>query len=102
MLSGVSLKGRVALVTGASRGIGRAVAEALGGAAAAVAVNYTANDEKAQEVVDGIRAAGGVAIRHRANVADLDEVRQMVRRVEKDLGHVDILVNNAGITRDRS
>ncbi len=98
----MELKGHVALVTGASRGIGRAVAEALAGAGAAVAVNYTANDEAAQEVVDGIRTAGGVALRHRANVADLDEVRQMARRVEKDLGNVDILVNNAGINRDRS
>jgi 3-oxoacyl-(acyl-carrier-protein) reductase len=102
MQNGVNLKGRVALVTGASRGIGRAVAEALAARGAAVAVNYTNQDEKAQEVVDAIRAAGGTALRHRANVGDLDEVRQMVRRVEKDLGHVDILVNNAGINRDRS
>jgi acetoacetyl-CoA reductase len=102
MLDGVNLKGRVALVTGASRGIGRGVAEALAAHGAAVAVNYTNQDEKAQEVVDSIRAAGGSALRHRANVGDLDEVRQMVRRVEKDLGQVDILVNNAGINRDRS
>ncbi len=102
MLRGVDLKGHVALVTGASRGIGRAVAEALAGAGAAVAVNYTANDDAAQRVVEGIQVAGGTALRHRATVADLDEVRQMMRRVEKDLGHVDILVNNAGITRDRS
>jgi acetoacetyl-CoA reductase len=102
MLNGVSLTGHVALVTGGSRGIGRAVAEALAACGAAVAVNYTANDEKAQEVVEGVRAAGGKALRCRANVADLDEVREMVRRVEKEVGHVDILVNNAGITRDRS
>jgi len=102
VLDRVELKGRVALVTGASRGIGRAVALALAGRGAAVAVNYTNQDERAQEVVDAVRAAGGTALRHRANVGDLDEVREMVRRVEKDLGHVDILVNNAGITRDRS
>jgi 3-oxoacyl-(acyl-carrier-protein) reductase len=102
MLPTVNLKGHVALVTGASRGIGRAVAEALAAHGTSVAVNYTNQDEKAQEVVDAIRAAGGKALRHRANVADLDEVREMVRRVEKDLGHIDILVNNAGINRDRS
>ena len=102
MQQGVNLAGRTALVTGASRGIGRAVAEALAARGAAVAVNYTNNDEAAQETVEQIRAGGGKAIRHRANVGDLDEVREMVRRVERDLGHVDLLVNNAGITRDRS
>ena len=91
---------RVALVTGASRGIGKAVAEVLGDAGFAVAVNYARSATAADDVARKIRAAGGSALTVRANVADADEVGAMFTFVRAELGPVGVLVNNAGITRD--
>jgi NAD(P)-dependent dehydrogenase (short-subunit alcohol dehydrogenase family) len=94
------LSGKTALVTGASRGIGRAIAIELAREGAKVAVNYQSNDAKAQEVVDEIKKFEGTAILAKANLADPKEARAMVQRVADEFGHLDILVNNAGITRD--
>ena len=94
------LEGKTALVTGASRGIGRAIAVELAREGARVAVNYQSNEAKAQEVVDEIARAGGAAMLMKANVADSKEARAMVDRVAQEFRHLDILVNNAGITRD--
>jgi 3-oxoacyl-[acyl-carrier protein] reductase len=91
------LEGRVALVTGASRGIGRAIALALAERGAAVAVNFHARAEDAQSVVAQIRSAGGRAIAAGADVSVSAEVNEMAARVSGELGPVDILVNNAGV-----
>ena len=91
---------RTALVTGASRGIGRAIALELAAAGAEVVVNYASSPEAAAEVVATIEAAGGRAWSHRANVADEAEVEGMVKAMLERSGHIDVLVNNAGITRD--
>jgi 3-oxoacyl-[acyl-carrier protein] reductase len=91
---------RIALVTGGSRGIGRAVAEHLAAAGHSVVVNYASNAEAADEVVEGIRAEGGTALAVGADVGDPDAVTEMFAFVEDELGRVEILVNNAGITRD--
>lgn len=94
------LKDKVALVTGGSRGIGRAIALALAEAGADVAVNYSGNEAKALEVVAEIEKLGRRGIAIRANVASGEEVEQMVSQVLDTFGKLDILVNNAGITRD--
>jgi acetoacetyl-CoA reductase/3-oxoacyl-[acyl-carrier protein] reductase len=96
------LEGKTALVTGASRGIGRAIAVELAHEGAKVAINYQTNDAKAQEVVDEITKFGGTCILAKANIADPQEARAMVKRVASQFGRLDILVNNAGITRDKS
>ncbi len=96
----LDLSGRVALVTGASRGIGQAIALALAEAGAKVGVNYAASSEAAEEVVSRIKEAGGEALAVRFDVSRADEVSEGVRRLEEGLGPVDILVNNAGITKD--
>jgi 3-oxoacyl-[acyl-carrier protein] reductase len=97
-----SLKGRVALVTGGSRGIGRAVAISLADAGAAVAVNYREQADAAGDVVETIRKADGRAMAVGADVSRAGEVARMVATVERELGPVDILVNNAGIGLVRS
>jgi 3-oxoacyl-[acyl-carrier protein] reductase len=97
--STTSLAGRVALVTGASRGIGRAVALALAQDGAAVAVNYRRAVNEAEQLRAEIELAGGRAIAVRADVAVAAEVSALVAEVEQRLGPVAILVNNAGITR---
>ncbi len=91
---------RVALVTGGSRGIGRAIATRLGEQGHPVAVNYASRADAADEVVAAIRAAGGEALAVGADVGDEDAVAAMFEEVGSTLGPVEILVNNAGITRD--
>jgi 3-oxoacyl-[acyl-carrier protein] reductase len=94
------LRGKTALVTGASRGIGRDIALTLAEAGADVAVNYAGSEAKAEEVVDKIKAMGRRAFAVQANVASYKDVEAMVKRVTVTFGRLDILVNNAGITRD--
>lgn len=94
------LENKVALVTGASRGIGRAIALDLAKNGASVAVNFAGSEAKANEVVDEIKANGGNAFAIKADVSNGDEVQQMIKEVISQFGRLDILVNNAGITRD--
>ncbi|MEV3674571.1 3-oxoacyl-[acyl-carrier-protein] reductase [Paenibacillus larvae] len=94
------LTGKVALVTGASRGIGRAIALCLAEAGADVAVNYAGNEQAAAEVVQQIEAMGRKAAMMRADVSKAQEADQLVKDTLEQLGKLDILVNNAGITRD--
>ena len=96
----MSLNGKTALVTGASRGIGRAVALRLAEDGANVAVIYAGSADKAKAVVNEITALGVNAKAYRCNVADSAAVNETVKAVTNDLGKIDILVNNAGITRD--
>ncbi len=94
------LNGKTALVTGGSRGIGRAIALKLASQGADIAVIYAAGAEKAQQVCDEITAMGRHAAAFQCDVADFAQVKQTVAAVKAEFGGVDILVNNAGITRD--
>ncbi len=94
------LTGKTALVTGASRGIGRATAIELAKNGANVAINYAGNKDLAEEVVAELKQLGVKAIANQANVANGEEVQEMVKHVIETFGTLDILVNNAGITRD--
>jgi 3-oxoacyl-[acyl-carrier protein] reductase len=96
----LEFNGKIALVTGASRGVGRAIALKFAALGAKVAVNYLRSEDQANAVVAQIVAAGGEAIAVRANVADAAEVKAMFATVLERWQRVDILVNNAGITRD--
>lgn len=94
------LNRKIALVTGASRGIGREIALTLAGYGATVVVNYNGSKEKAQEVVQEIKDNGGNAIALQASVSKSEEVEAMIKEVMEQFGRIDILVNNAGITKD--
>lgn len=96
----MNLTGKVALVTGASRGIGQATAIDLAKAGADVVVNFIGNEAVAQETVEKIEALGRKAIKIKADVGNAEEVQAMVDEAVAVFGHIDILVNNAGITRD--
>lgn len=95
------LEGHVALVTGASRGIGRAVALRLAAEGARIAVNYNSGEAPAQDLVEEISANGGEAVAIQADVSDEAQVKSMVAQVRKQWNRLDILVNNAGIRNDR-
>lgn len=94
------LTGKVALVTGAGRGIGREIALTLAGYGADVIVNYNGSKEKAEEVVSAIKANGGNAVAVQCSVADFEATGKMITDMLAMFGHIDILVNNAGITKD--
>ena len=94
------LSGKVALVTGASRGIGKAIAISLGKLGAEVIVNYSASDASAEEVVKSINEKGGSSYKLKFDVSDEESVNKAVNQIIRDSGKIDILINNAGITRD--
>ena len=96
----MTMKDKVALVTGGSRGIGRAICLELAARGAAVAVNYAGNEQAALETVEACRALGAQAQAFRADVADPAACEELLKAVKEAFGKVDILVNNAGITRD--
>ena len=98
----MKLEGRTALVTGGSRGIGRAIAIALAQEGADVAINFQSNEVAAAEVKEEIQRMGRRAVLARADVSDPVETSRMAEAVLKEFGHVDILVNNAGVTSDKS
>ena len=98
----MQLTGRTALVTGASRGIGRAIAVSLAEEGADVAVNYLSNRDLATDVVDQIRKMGRKAMLAQADVADYPDTHRMAREVLEEFGHIDILINNAGINSDHT
>ena len=98
----MQLEGRTALVTGASRGIGRAIALALAAEGADVAVNYVSSEATAKEVVDEIQRMGRRALLAQADVADYPDTFRMAQNILKEFGHLDILINNAGINSDKT
>jgi len=98
----MQLTGRTALVTGASRGIGRAIALSLAAEGANVAVNYLSNRDLAADVVDNIRKMGREAMLAQADVADYEDCERMAGEVLEEFGHLDILINNAGINSDHT
>jgi 3-oxoacyl-[acyl-carrier protein] reductase len=95
------LEGRTCLVTGASKGIGRGIAEELGDNGANVVVNYRSSEDAAYEVRDAIEEGPGSAVTAQADVSELDEVKDMCESASEEFGRVDVLVNNAGITVDK-
>lgn len=94
------LADKIAVVTGASRGIGRGIAKAMAREGAMVVVNYNGSKERAEEVVSEIEADGGKAVAIQCNVSDFEQAKEFYANVVKEYGRIDILVNNAGITRD--
>jgi len=98
----MKLKGRTALVTGGSRGIGRAVALALAEEGADVAINYVSSETAARDVADHITKMGRRAVLAQADVSDYPDTFRMAQDVVRDFGHLDILVNNAGINSDKT
>jgi len=98
----MKLNGRTALITGASRGIGRKIALALAEEGAEVAVNYVSNEPAAREVVEAIHKLGRRGILAQADVSDYPDTFRMAQNVLEEFGHLDILVNNAGTTSDKT
>lgn len=96
----LSLEGRIAVVTGASRGIGKSIALQLAGRGAAVVINYNHSTQAAEEIVDQISTSGGKAVAFQADVSQMEQAQALVKAAVDGLGGLDILVNNAGITRD--
>ncbi|MEU1664931.1 3-oxoacyl-ACP reductase family protein [Streptomyces sparsogenes] len=96
----MKLSGRVALVTGGSRGIGAAICRRLAAEGASVAVNYRSSEGEAKEVVRSIEEAGGTALAVRGDVSDHTEAATVVRRATEELGDLHIMVNNAGVAKD--
>ena len=94
------LKNKIALITGAGRGIGRAIAIALAKEGAEVVINYNGSEERAKEVKQTIEENGGKASIYKCNVSDFAACEAMIKDTVKEYGHLDILVNNAGITKD--
>lgn len=94
------LDGKVAIVTGGSRGIGAAIAKELARNGAQVAINYQSNTESADAVVKAIEEEGGISYAIKADVSDVNDIQQFINTVKERFGKIDILVNNAGITRD--
>ncbi len=94
------MTGKTILVTGASRGIGKAIALTLAETGAEVVINYSSSKEKAQEVVSDIQKAGGKAYALQADIADEDSVNKLIKDVLNQSGKIDVLINNAGITKD--
>lgn len=96
----MTLTGKIAIVTGGSRGIGKAVCLRLARMGATVVVNYVSRPDAAQETVAAIREAGGTAAAYQFDVANAEQVQAACKKIQADFGRIDILVNNAGITRD--
>lgn len=94
------LEGKISLVTGASRGLGKAIACKLAEHGSKIAINYVTSDDKAQSVAEEIRNAGGEAITIKANISDTNAVKEMMKTIVEKWGKIDILVNNAGIVKD--
>jgi 3-oxoacyl-[acyl-carrier protein] reductase len=93
----ISLQGKVAIVTGASRGIGRAIAESVAAAGATVVINHRASKEQADQTVAAIERAGGRAVAVQADMGSVEQVQQLVATAVEQFGRLDILVNNAGV-----
>ncbi|MEX0751059.1 MAG: SDR family NAD(P)-dependent oxidoreductase, partial [Dehalococcoidia bacterium] len=96
------LEGQVAVVTGASRGIGRACAEELAREGATVVINYNQSPEPAEQLAKQVNDAGGKAMTFKAHVGNADEAKALVDKAVETFGQIDILVNNAGVNRDRT
>ncbi|MDT3761552.1 acetoacetyl-CoA reductase [Priestia filamentosa] len=97
-----SLKGKVAVVTGGSKGIGAAISKELAKNGVKVVVNYNSNKESAEEIVKQIEAEGGAAVAIGADVSYSEQAKRLIEETKEAFGQLDILVNNAGITRDRT
>ncbi len=96
----ISLKDKVAIVTGGSRGIGRGISLALAGSGATVVVNYRGNQAAADETIAAIESMGAPALAIQADICQPEDVERLFKTVQERFGRLDILVNNAGITRD--
>ena len=94
------LEGKVALITGAAKGIGRAIALSMAAEKATVVINYNGSKERAEQVLEEVKALGADGCVYQCNVADTADTDAMIKEIIKTYGHLDILVNNAGITRD--
>jgi 3-oxoacyl-[acyl-carrier protein] reductase len=93
------LSGKIALVTGAGKGIGKSIARSLAGAGATVIINYNNSKQSAEDLADEINSSGGKAVAIQANLSDANQVATLFKHVHREIGDVDILINNAGIAR---